>query len=720
MKKVFEIFVRDLKNIAKHPAAIIVVIGLCFIPSLYAWINIEACWDPYANTGNLPIAIVNKDEGMMFKGKYTNVGNNIVKNLKTNKKMGWVFVDEWQANYGLNEGKYYALIEIPSNFTTGLTSLTTTDPQKPNIIYRVNEKANAIASKITSAAKGSLAKQIQTNFVYTVNKEAFKVLNNTGGKLEKNKSKILGIKSSLQSANKSIGEIKNIVDDAGKDSESLKKYLNDTTDKLPLITDQINNLQKTIESSKNILNETEQNLNNVAKNINNDIINRQNTNNKIENILKDLKEFNNITSKNSQMIKLIDEASKLCDSINTGINGTIKSLEIINILRPNEKINQLINNLEDLKVKVNSQKDKLAELKNKISTSNAKKEDINAVIDSILLLNDDINKSITNTSNVFYDQTTMIIENTSKGLNNRLDTANEILDVTKLIIPQLKGLGNVGVGTSDAALKNGEKINDKLVEFKKTINKLQEKTSSLTEGNLDKIINLTKKNPDEVASFLSSPINIKEEEIYNTTIFGVGLTPFYTVLAIWVGVLLMSSLLTVEAEEFEGEKKLTHLQVYFGKLILYLCIAIIQGTIVTLGDVFILGVKPASMGLLMLFTIVTAITFTFIIYTLVSIFGNLGKAIAVVIMVFQIAGAGGIYPIQTNPKIFGVLQPLWPFTYAIAGFREAIAGPVHSAVMADLKALCIFAVGSLLMVVLKKPLHKITEYMNEKFIETGL
>ncbi len=223
-----------------------------------------------------------------------------------------------------------------------------------------------------------------------------------------------------------------------------------------------------------------------------------------------------------------------------------------------------------------------------------------------------------------------------------------------------------------------------------------------------------------MASFISSPINIKEEEIYNTGIFGVGLTPFYTVLAIWVGVLLMSSLISVEAEEFEGEKKLTHLQVYFGKLLLFLSIAIIQGVIVTLGDVFILGIKPASMGLLMVFTIVTAITFTFIIYTLVSIFGNLGKAIAVVIMVFQIAGAGGIYPIQTNPKIFGVLQPLWPFTYAIAGFREAIAGPVRAAVIKNLGALFIFSIGSLLLVVLKKPLHKVTEYMNDKFIETGL
>ncbi|EJP6474052.1 YhgE/Pip domain-containing protein [Clostridium botulinum] len=718
MKKAFKIFLRDLKNIVKHPAALIIVIGLCFIPSLYAWINIKACWDPYANTGNLPIAVINKDEGMMVKGKYTNVGDGIVKNLKNNKKIGWTFVDEWQGNYGLNEGKYYALIEIPPNFTRGLMSLTTTDPQKPNIIYRVNEKANAIATKITNAAKGSLAKEIQTNFIYTVNKEALKVLNDTGIKLEKNKPQILEVKSNLNLANKNIGQVKSIIGDASKDSEKLQQYLKDVQGKLPLITDSINNLQDATEASKKLISETEQNLNNISRDINNDSTEIESINNKIEDILLNIKNLND-GSNNVEMIKLIDEASKLCDSINTNIDATIKSLEIVNILNPNISTNNLINTLKNLKEKVNTKKNKLVELKSRISANNDKKS-INQIIDSIISLNDNINNSMKNVSNIFYNDVTIAISNTSKRLDNGLTTANDILDTTKLIVPQLKALSNLGIGTSKAALEDGKKISNKLSEFEKTISKLQEKTSSLNENTLDKIIKLAEKDPEKMASFISSPINIKEEEIYNTGIFGIGLTPFYTVLAIWVGVLLMSSLLSVEAEEFEGEKKLTHLQVYFGKLFLFLSIAIIQGLIVTLGDVFILGIKPASMGILLLFTIVTAITFTFIIYSLVSIFGNLGKAIAVVIMVFQIAGAGGIYPIQTNPKIFGVLQPLWPFTYAIAGFREAIAGPLKAAVISNLKALFIFSVGSLLLVVLKKPLHKITEYMNDKFIETGL
>lgn len=719
MKNTFRIFLRDIKNIAKHPAAIIIVIGLSFIPSLYAWINIKACWDPYANTGNLPIAVINNDEGAMLKGKQINVGKDIVKNLKENKNIGWTFVDEWQGNYGLNEGKYYALIEIPSNFSRGLTSLTTTDPQKPNIIYKVNEKANAIATKITNAAKTTLAKEIQTNFVYTVNKEAFKSLNSTGAKLEKNKPEILQVRSSLASANKNIGEVKNIIDKASKDSENHQQYLKDVKNKMPLITDEIDSLKKAMESSKGLVNETEQNLDSIAKNVNNDIMDIENMNNKVQDILINLKQFNN-SSNNKETLKLIDEATTLCDSININIDAAIKSLQTVNSFRPNGVLSKLIGDLETLKGKISTQKDKILNAKSKINGLNKDKNNLNQFIDSILLLNGDINNNIKNTSNAVYNDVTTVIGTISRELRGGLDTADDILDTTKLLVPQLKALANYGSGTSKAAVEDGKKINNKLSEFQKTIDKLYGKTSFLTKGTLDNIISLTEKNPEKIASFLSSPINIKEEEVYNIGIFGVGLTPFYTVLAIWVGVLLMSSLLSVEAEEFEGEEKLTHLQVYFGKFLLFLSIAIIQGTIVTLGDVFILKIKPASMATLMLFTIVTAITFTLIIYTLVSIFGNLGKAIAVVIMVFQIAGSGGIYPIQTNPKIFGILQPLWPFTYAIAGFREAIAGPMPAAVIKNLKALSIFCLFSLLLVILKKPLHKITEYMNEKFMESGL
>ena len=201
---------------------------------------------------------------------------------------------------------------------------------------------------------------------------------------------------------------------------------------------------------------------------------------------------------------------------------------------------------------------------------------------------------------------------------------------------------------------------------------------------------------------------------------GVGLTPFYTVLAIWVGALLSCALLTVECEDRINGVKLDLRQKHFGKMLLFLLLSFIQSTIITLGDVLVLGVKPANFALMFGVSVLTSITFTVIIFTLVSIWGNIGKALAVVMMVFQIAGAGGVYPIQTNPEIFGMLEPLWPFTYAINFFREAIAGPVWGNVIYNFKSMLLFLVLFLLLVVLKKPFHKINMIIEHKFKEAQI
>ena len=151
MKNAFRIFKNDIKNIFKNYAALIVVIALCILPSLYAWFNIKASWDPYAESGisNIKIGVVNKDLGATLNNKEINLGDRVVKELKGNTQMGWQFVSEEESIKNVKEGKYYAMITIPENFSKSLTSVLTKDVQKGEIIYTVNEKINAIAPKIT-------------------------------------------------------------------------------------------------------------------------------------------------------------------------------------------------------------------------------------------------------------------------------------------------------------------------------------------------------------------------------------------------------------------------------------------------------------------------------------------------------------------------------------------------------------------------------------------
>lgn len=716
MKKIFKIYLRDLKNILTIKSAFIIIGGLCLIPSLYAWVNIKACWNPYANTSNLPVAVINQDEGTSINGKFINVGDEIVKELKKNHDIGWQFVDNWQGNYQLNEGKFYALIEIPPDFSKDLSTLTTKDPQKPNIIYKANEKVNAIATKITDVAKDKLVEEIKANFVDTVNKEAFSFLSTLGVKLEDNKPQIIELKNTLDSTYNNLEKINNYVKEANSHANTLKKYLNNTKGNLPQIKKEINSLQDVVKNSKNLVLATKDSVNNASENMNNNMNTINNINTKLQNEIDKLKNINDGSSIEN-VENTIESILKLISTMETTIDKVISDLENINSKHESSKTQNIIDSLNTLKTILSSEKDKLGEVKS-IIEEGATKDQIDEQLNSLLELVNSFNNKLNLTNTIFTANISNILDSVGNAMISSSSDINNILESINVIIPQIDALSTYGISSSDVFVKQAGNISKELNKFEDDLDKLVEKTKILTDANLDKLISTLDKNSKDIASFISSPVNVKTEELYKAGIFGVALMPFYSVLAIWVGALLSTSLLTTECEELDGEK--TNLvQKHFGKMLTFMTVSLIQSLIIATGNIFIFA-KPVSIPLIYLFTIVSSVLFTTIIFTLVSLFGNLGKAIAIVIMVFQIAGSGGIYPIQTNPKIFEILEPFWPFTYAIDGFREAIAGPSMKNVHYDLSMLAVFFVIFLSLVIFKKTFHKMTEFMNNKFKESGL
>lgn len=718
MKKVFKVFITDLNNIRKNIAALIIIIGLCILPSLYAWVNIKACWDPYSHTGNLPVAIVNNDQGTVFNGKVVNVGNSVIEQLKRNKSIGWVFVDEWQGNYGLNEGKYYALIEIPTNFSSGLVSLTTVTPQKPAIIYRVNSKLNAIAAKITNVAKDKLVENVKTNFISTVNKEALVQIKDKTKNTHMDSNGISELKSDFNDANANMTSLKNMISQANSDSESFQKYLSNLQATLPKITEQIESLEKLQQESKTLALSTKQTVDNISTQLNNDMIQLQSLDDQNKLLQSKLKSINNNTI-DKDTISIMKDSVNMCDSLHNILNSDIANLQSVNRDYNSSSLTFLIDTLNSLDKQIIIEKNKLNELI-PLLTKGATKEVINSAIDTISQLSSEFSKTRVSTSDYLYSKGLPILNNIVGDLTVNIDDANSILDATKVIVPQLNALASFGSASSKLSVNQADQLKTKLSALQSDLNTLNDKMSVLTTGNINRILDVLENNPSQAADFISSPLEVKEEEVYDSGLFGVGLTPFYSVLAIWVGSLLMCALLSVECEDSEYHEKLNLKQKHFGKMMLFLFLSQIQAFIISLGDIYILGIKPENMKIMMLFTSLSALAFTVIIFTLVSLFGNVGKAIAVVIMVFQIAGSGGIYPIQTNPKIFGVLQPLWPFTYAINGFREAIAGPVWKSVYWDIIALLGFIIVFLTLAILKKPFHKITGFLEHKFKEADL
>ncbi|GAA0713331.1 YhgE/Pip domain-containing protein [Paraclostridium ghonii] len=713
MRDSIKIFKRDIKNLIKNPIALIIVIGLCIIPSLYAWINIRACWNPYENTSTVPIAIVNKDKGATFDGKNLNVGNDVISELKKNKSIGWKFVNEKKANAGVLDGTYYAMIELPSDFTKDLTSVTSGNPIKPTIIYKVNTKSNPVAGKITEVAEETLVNQINSNFIATVNKTVFSALNIYGKDISENKDKILKLKKTIIELDEHMDTINFALESVNINSQNLATYLKDMQGTLPQVTSGIDavsgsnmNTSKNISNIKSSLNDS---LNGVKSTLNQ--INNQN--NQIKNILNDL---NNSSSgskdiANASILQLESQMNNSKSQIDSVINFLNKFINI----KQNDKISALIGDLNKIKDLLNTQQSKLENLKGELNGSADSMKD---TIDSINKTANEISNRTNNSINSYDSQVRPILNKTADSLITSTKDAANLVDSSKGLVKATNEILGYTAKGSDLTADMTKDLQTKLNKFKDTIHLLSTELKKVNDNDLDSTIAILQSTPQVMGDYLSNPFNLKSEPIYPIENYGSGMAPIYTTLALWVGGLVLTSLLTTEADDFAN---LSIKKRYIGKMITFVFFAMIQGFIVGIGDKFILGVQTESLGLLIFTTVLSSAVFTIILYTLVSIFGNIGKAIGIILMVIQIAGSGGTYPIQVDPLIFRILQPFFPFTYTLSNLREAIAGPLLTTIMFNTFVL-IFMAGITIIIgyCLKERLNEYVRRFERGFKESGL
>ncbi len=168
-----EIMKKDFKASFSNPIVTVVLIAIIILPSLYALLNIQACWDPYGNTGNVEFAIANLDNGTSLSGEQINVGNELVKDLKKNDKFKWTFVTEDELRDGVYSGKYYAGIVIPKNLSKNVVSITTDDPKQAELEYVVNVKSNPVATKLTDTGANTVYTTLNAKIIQIINLAAY-------------------------------------------------------------------------------------------------------------------------------------------------------------------------------------------------------------------------------------------------------------------------------------------------------------------------------------------------------------------------------------------------------------------------------------------------------------------------------------------------------------------------------------------------------------------
>ena len=713
MKSTFEIFKKDLKNIFTNYGALIVVVALCLLPSLYAWFNIEASWDPYAEsaTSGIKVGVVNKDLGTTLNGKDINVGNTVVEGLKDNKQMGWQFVSEEEANQMVEEGKYYAMLTIPENFSKNLTSIVTDDIEKGEIIYTVNEKINAIAPKLTDKGATAIQEKISKEIVNTVSDTIFGLANDVGIELENQIPKITTIYNSLLDVQGNFGKINDTVNLASQGAGQLKTLVTGIQEDIPMIKETVENAQKLSGEVKEFLSASKSSLNNIAPIIKNDIKILNEISNDVSKYTNALIDAINAGSENAPA--MIESLLKKLNSINKINDSLINIFETINKFSPG-KLDNIINKLQTVSSKINSAITALNAVKDSIA--NGEQPNL-ALLNNILDLSNDISNITNDIYNNFDSEIVAKINTIFDDAYTVADNAISILSEAEAKLPQVSELLTTVYKGADRGIEGIEFVKEKLPEAENMINELISKVEGIKDStDLQDIVNLLKSDVQKRSDFLANPVEIVTNRLFSMGNYGTGMTPFYTVLSLWVGLLLLSSILTVEAH---GDYSVT--AQYFGKLLLFLSISIVQALIVSLGDLYVLKIYCANPLLFVLGSIFTSVIFTFIVYSLCSVFGNVGKVLGIVLLVIQIGGSGGTFPIQLTPKFFQVINPFLPFTYAISFAREAIGGVVQSVLTKDIIVLSIYAVIFVFIsIFLKKPINKLSQGFIESVKKSGI
>lgn len=158
---------QEWKNILKNHWIQIVLVALILIPSIYTVVFLGSMWDPYGNSGDLPVAVVNKDKAVEYNDKKLDVGDQLVKKLKDNDSLDFHFVNSKEANKGLKDGDYYMVITIPSNFSKNATTLLDKNPKKMVLNYTTNPGTNYVASKMDDSAIAKIKAEVSASVTKT-------------------------------------------------------------------------------------------------------------------------------------------------------------------------------------------------------------------------------------------------------------------------------------------------------------------------------------------------------------------------------------------------------------------------------------------------------------------------------------------------------------------------------------------------------------------------
>lgn len=686
MRNIWTVFKTDIRTLSKCFFACVVVVAIALLPSLYAWLNIYSNWDPYGNTGGISIAVASLDEGYTDEdGTYENKGDDVVADLREATSINWVIVDtEEEAKGGVESGDYYAAVVIDREFSRNMYRMLTDWTGKPAITYYENAKKNAVATKITDTAVETLKRSISENYLEVVIGGIMEQSNLLAADLTADdpEAAVKGVLYQAQDLLHACGRMMDAFETAGGSgvSESSAAALEAA----------VANINKNLPDGAQL----QQTAAEIQLRLNTALARVERALDRLNSAIGNAPE---LPSAQQQLRDAAAQLEKAAATLETWAAGLEAS------------------GTEAGKTQAEAARQTAAECRKTAKQLRALAESPDSA--DLLADCDALVKSL----RTMADR----IPVTSKALQKELDTvAGQVADTME----GMAALAGDAKAMKTALAETADAVGDTMALLRPATEKLLTSLESTiddlegltTDEYMDTLVDILGGDPAVYGQYFPEMVQTSVNAVYPIANYGSAMTPFYTVLAIWVGGVILSSLIKIHART-EGLIDPKPAELYFGRYLFFFVLSQIQAAVIVTGDLYILKVQCLHPGMLYLTGALTAFTFSLLIYSLALSFGDVGKAIVVVIMVMQIAGSSGTFPIELLPAIYQKIYRFFPFPYAIDAMRECICGMYGNYYWQQIGFLLLFAAAALLIgLLVRRPFMGLNHFMEEKLEETEL
>ena len=720
MSNVWHLFRGDMRRLFSNAMNIIITVGLVVMPSIFAWYNIIACWNVFDNTGNLTVAVANVDDGYEsdLVPLRVNIGEQVVSALRANDEIDWTFTTEEDAVDGAKSGRYYAAVVIPHDFSRDMLTFYSEDVHHAKIVYYANEKKSAIAPKITDRGADTVSYQVNEVFAETLSEVALSIAESlsryadeadasgriadlsahvrTMGDQVDRMASVLTLYSSLAgSARSLVGESAQLVQAAQREADGLGSTASQGAASAASLVDA---LRQAADGLSQALADGGQGFAAVSASV--DAL------------------FDAAATGSQDSVAALRGQADALDGQVAACRGIVAQLEALREQVPPEyaqalesaiaRMNATIGLLENMRDTMRSAADKLE----------AGSADVQAERAEIKRLADEAQQSAATMRDEFD-------ANLKPGLQKLADEASSLV---ASVGSGLEGLRAAGSGLSDSAGSAAAVLGGAAEKIDATVGELHSASATLRDladgidqalvaGDADLLREVLGSDTQVLSKALAAPVGIDRVAVFPVDNFGSAMAPLYTTLALFIGSLLILVVVKptvpgrVRAQLVDPQPR----QLFFGRFGVMAFLSLAQTTVMGLGNLLFLQVQVTHPLLFMLCFWLAGLVFTFLIYALVAAFANLGKAVAVLLLIIQVTGCGGSFPLQLLPPFIQGLSPWLPATHVVNAMRAAMFGTYGGDIWWEMGLLALFLIPAAIVgLVLRKPLAKFMSWYVEQ------